>query len=428
MYGAPPQTQPQQTFGGPIPPGAYPPGWTPGAPGVPAAQPRAPLPRWFLYAAAGLVIVGLILVWLTGSDWANGDLRAGIGALVVAVAVLIVLLVFYARGMRSTQTVGVALAVMLVLLLLGAAGIVLQNPVHTLQGNSLDSQQQFQAAIAEYTRGNDIADVAKAYNDWGEYLLNQHQYQAPEDPTQNATDGTQQNSNGAVNKFEVVLTHYQSVSDQVNRAENGLVNAYLAWGDSYLSGSQYQDAVDVFQKAVAAKSTLGSVPNFSKLHVDAAKAYLGLGQQQVSDGQTSGDCSAAVQTYQTLASDYSDTSQGQEAATDLKKPQNVTGVVIDYSSQQPVGKVKLFLSSKWSVSDGFFSASNDTTTTSASDGTFTFMNITPGSTKYLISYINVGGQETIVVSSSTGQPANVVTVQPLCSTNAGIVIYNPPSA
>jgi len=427
MFGAPGQTQPQPALGT-MPGGAYPPGWAPpGAPGVGVAQPRTPLPRWFLFAAAGLVVIGLLLVWLTGSDWANGGVRAGIAALVVAGIVLVAFLVRYAQGFRSTQTVSLALASVLLLIIVGAAGIALQSSFHTLQGNSLDGQQNFQAAINEFKLANDTEDAAKAYNDWGEYLLSQHKYQAPQDPTQDAADGTQANSDGAVNKFAVVLDHYQSATDQVNRAEEGEVNAYLAWGDSYLSASQYQDAVNVFKKATDAKSTLGNIPNFSKIHQDAAKAYLGLGQQQVSDGTTSGDCTGAVQTYQTLASDYSDTSQGQEAATDLKKPQSVTGVVVDYTNQQPVGKVKLFLSSKWSVSGGFFSASNDTTVTSASNGDFTFPNITPGTTKYLISYINVDGRETIVVNGSTGQPQNVITVQPLCATNAGIVVYNPPA-
>ncbi len=410
-------------------PGAYPPGWaSPGTPGVAVAQPRTPLPRWFLFTAAGLVVIGLLLVWLTGSDWANGGLRAGIAALVAAGIVLIAFGVRYAQGFRTTQTVSLALASVLVLLIVGAAGIALQNSFHTLQGNSLDGQHNFQSAINEFKLGNDTEDIAKTYNDWGEYLLSQQKYQAPQDPTQDAADGTQANSDGAVNKFAVVLSHYQSVTDQVNRADEGEVNAYLAWGDSYLSASQYQDAVNVFKKATDAKSTLGNIPNFSRIHQDAAKAYLGLGQQQVSDGTTSGDCSGAVLTYQTLATDYGDTSQGQQATTELKKPQNVSGEVIDFTTQQPVGKVKLFLSAKWSVSGGFFSASNDTTATSASSGAFTFANITPGTTKYLISYINVDGRETIVVSSSSGQPANVITVQPLCATNAGPVVYNPPAA
>jgi tetratricopeptide (TPR) repeat protein len=426
MYGSPSQTQPQPALG--TIPGAYPPGWAPaGTPGAGVAQPRAPLPRWFLYAAAGLVVIGLFLVWLTGSDWANGGVRAGIAALVVAGVVLVAFLVRYAQGFRSTQTVSLALAAVLVLIILGAAGIGLQNSFHSLQGNSLDGQQNFQAAINEFKLANDTEDIAKTYNDWGEYLLSKHEYQAPQDPTQDAADGTQANSDGAVNKFAVVLAHYQSAADQVSRAEEGEVNAYLAWGDSYLSASQYQDAVNVFKKAVDAKSTLGSIPNFSRIHVDAAKAYLGLGQQQVSDGTTSGDCTSAVQTYQTLASDYSDTSQGQQAATELKKPQNVIGVVVDYSTQQPVGKVKLFLSSKWQVANGVFNASNDNVATSGSDGTFKFANITPGSTKYLISYI-INGREEIVVSAASGQPANVVTVQPLCATNAGLVPYNLPGA
>ena len=81
--------------------------------------------------AAGIIIVGLIEIWLTGSDWANGGMHTGIAAIVTAGIVLVAFGVRYAQGFRSMQTVNLALAVVLVLITVGAAGIALQNSLHT---------------------------------------------------------------------------------------------------------------------------------------------------------------------------------------------------------------------------------------------------------------------------------------------------------
>lgn len=414
-----PSTQVQGPYGGP--PGAYAPGFGPpvGGPGAGAPPPRPPLPRWFTLGAVVLVVLGLVLVWLTGSDWANGGVRAGIAALVVGVIVLGAFLFRFNQGYRATRTVSLAVAAILILLIVGAAGITLQGPIHSAQGSALAGQQKFADAVSEFKLANDTEGIARTYNDWGEYLLSQHKYQAPQDPAQDALDGTQPGTDGAVNKFAVVLSHYQSVSDQYARAAEGEVNAYLAWGDDSLSHSQYQDAVNIFKKAVDAKAVLGNVANFARIHQDAAKAYLGLGQQQITDGTASGDCTAAVQTYQTLATDYSDTSQGQQASTDLKKPQNIVGNVVSHATGAPAPNVKLFLSAHWQLLSMSFSASNDFTTTSDASGNFTFANIPPGDTKYLISYISSMGGESITVQGS--QPANVVVVQPLCPASGGTV-------
>lgn len=412
-----PSTQAQGSYG--ASPGAYAPGFGPPVGGPGAPMPKQPLPRWFTGGAVVLVVVGLILVWLTGSDWANGGVRAGIAALVVGVIVLGAFLFRFSQGFRATRTVSLAVAAILILLIVGTAGITLQGPIHSAQGSSLAGQQKFADAIAQFKLGNDTEGIARTYNDWGEFLLGKHEYQAPQDPTQNALDGTQPGSDGAVNKFAVVLNQYKSVSDQYMRAAEGEVSAYLAWGDDSLSRSQYQDAVNIFKKAVDAKDVLGNIANFSRIHEDAAKAYLGLGQQQITDGTASGDCSAAVQTYQTLATDYSDTSQGQQASTDLKKPQNIVGNVVVEATGAPAPNVKLFLSAHWQLLNMSFTASNDYTTTSDASGNFTFANIAPGDTKYLISYISTRGGESITTLGS--QPANVVVVMPLCPAPGGTV-------
>jgi len=421
-----------QTYG--VPPGAYAPGFgapgTPGGPGFGAPAPKRPLPIWFTIGAAALIVVGLFLIWLTGSDWANGGFRAGIAALVAGVIVLGVFLFRFSQGYRGTRTVSLAVASVLILLVLGAAGLALQSQFHQLQGSSLESQgksatdvgtadQKFGAAIGEFQAAGDNEDIARTYNDWGEQLLSQKKYQVPLDPTQSATDGRNQNTDGAINKFAVVLNQYKS-TNQAQRAEEGETNSYLAWGDQYLNQSDYTNAVAAFKGAIDKKDTLGSTSAFPQLHQDAAKAYYGLGQQQING--TSGTCSDAVTTYQMLVHDYIDTTSGKMAQADLKKPQSVTGTVVNATTNQPGTNVRLFLSAHWQLSSAGFSASDDYPTTSDSSGAFTFSNIPTGDTMYLISYVGTSGQETITVSRSSGQPQNVVQVMPLCGASGVTVL------
>jgi hypothetical protein len=417
-------------FGAPS--GAYAPGFgvpaapAPGSPAGPVFGPtllKRPLPRWFTVGTAVLVAVGLVLIWLTGTDWANGAVRAGIAALVVGVIVLGVFLFRFSQGYRATRAVSLAMASVLILLVLGGAGLGLQNPIHSLQGTSLAGQQNFDTAIQEFQAAGDNVGIARTYIEWGQQLLNQHRYQVPADPTQQATDGTKPDSAGAINKFEVVLNQYKSLTDQVTQAQEGEANAYLAWGDQYLNQSSYTNAVATFKDAIDKKAELGNTSAFPKIHAEAAKAYYALGQQQItSDQSANSPCTDAVQTYQILVKDYSDTQSGQMASSDLKKPQNVTGVVVNRQTGQPAAHVKLFLSAHWQLSSSGFTASDDYVTTSDANGNFTFANIAPSDTKYLISYIGTGGGEEITVSTASGQPENVVQVMSLCTTDAGTVL------
>jgi hypothetical protein len=419
MFGAPSQAP----YG--TPPGAYVPGFgtAPGAP-VGGPPPQRTLPLWFTIGAAALIVVGLLLVWITGSDWANGGLHVGIAALVFAGIVLVGFLVGRTQGYRSSRLMSGALAAVLILIVLGAAGIALQGPIHSLQGGAFDNQQNYLSAVSEYKAAGDSLGLARTYNDWGENLLSKKIYSLPDDPTTTATDG-------ALAKFNFVLDPKNgftqsgdpNIQDQVTRAKNGVVNTILAWGEAHLSQQDYQGAVDRFNLVLNQKDAYVATNNFAQVHRDAAKAYLALGQQQISGG----DCTDAVATYQMVAKDYNDTPEGTQASSELKKPQSVTGTVVDFTTQAPVPGVTLYLSSKWSVQSGFFQASNDNVTKSGADGTFKFPNITPGDTKYLISYVD-NGRETIVVSAASGQPLNVVVVLPLCGADAGPVPYNLPGA
>jgi tetratricopeptide (TPR) repeat protein len=396
-----PGAVPGQTFpSGGMPTGVYAPGYdmqqgammmTP----IPAAKP--PLPRWFTAGAAALVALGVFLVWLTGSDWAEGGKRAGIAAFVAAAIVLGAFVYRYVTGYRATRAIGLAVASVLVLIILGGAGIGLQSTFHQLQGRSLESQQNFPAAINQFQlsgeKAPDGVDLARTYNDWGEQLKAQKNYQA------------------AIDKFDTVLHNFPGIADEVARAQRDEANAYLAWGDQYFNQSDYQNAVDKYNKILGDQKTFGATPDYVKIHQQAAKAYFGLGKKLESDG----DCTDAASTYNTLVKDFSDTPESQQAQTELKKPQDITGRVINVTTSQPAPNVRLFLSSRWQVQNGVFSASDDTSTTSDANGNFAFKNITPGNTKYLISYVGTDGRETITVSRASGQPQNVIQVAPICA-------------
>src|SRR5262249_35358244 len=103
-------------------------------------------------------------------------------------------------------------------------GVSQQNSLHMAQGRYLENQQSWAAAIAAYQAGGERSsvalDVARTYNEWGEAQSKQQQYQ------------------GAVTSFSVVIMHYQNVTAEFNRAKADIVAAYFGWGDQ---ASQQQD-------------------------------------------------------------------------------------------------------------------------------------------------------------------------------------------
>ena len=87
--------------------------------------------------------------------------------------------------------------------------------------------------------------------------------------------------------------------------------------EQQLSAQHFASAVNAF--AVLTTSFAGS-PEAGQVHADYARALWGLGQQQLNIA-----CASAVKTYQQLAQQFSDTTQGQQAATALQQPVTVKG-------------------------------------------------------------------------------------------------------
>ncbi len=181
-----------------------------------------PMPIWAFIVCIVAVILLLVLLQLTGSDWAAGAMRVGIVAGTVALVVAFAAVVRILLGMaaksnpkRVFQLVSAGLAVLL-LLLTCLVGLTQQSTIHRLQAHFLAGQQQWQSSINEYQLAGEGApaseNIAQVYNQWGEQFSSQQHYV------------------DALAKFNLVLTAYGSASVGVTRAQSDTIAAYLALG------------------------------------------------------------------------------------------------------------------------------------------------------------------------------------------------------
>lgn len=342
--------------------GVYPGMVPPQQPAPPPNKWIQPLPLWITLTSS---IIGAsvlaALMFFTGSDWAAGAQIAGIVALVLG---LLVLTAFIARSMmgmlsatNARRTSQVVSAIVLTVLLFGYGSFAMfgQNSIHNLQGRALESQQQWQHAIDEYGRAGQTSptsvDIARTYNEWGQHLLTQ----------------TPPDYQGALDKFNKVMSDFAALSDQVTQAQQGATSAYQNLGkqaaqqkhydvainqyytallnqsycqngtncytstssleatayfnlaEQHLSAQDYTDAADAFKHLTTDPNLKGS-PEAKQAHGDYAKALLGEGKQALTT-----TCSSAVPIYQQLAQDFSDTPEGQQAQQALNGPAQVTG-------------------------------------------------------------------------------------------------------
>jgi len=450
-------------------PGQQPqPGWTgyPGQVALPATTGPSglvkPLPRWaFLGSILVVALLLAVLIFLTGADWSAGAQTAGIVALVVGALIVIAFGVRAALGMlaqtnahRRSQIIS-ALLLALILFALGAVGLTQGAGIHALQAHFLEGQQKWSLAISEYQSSGQSApvsdDIARTYVEWGEQLSGQQ-------------PSTDQQYSAALGKFNLVITTYTQASVQVARAQKDMVSTTESAGDfdsqskNYTGATHYYDSLlgqayctascqtqvgardatayyslaeasltaQKYVEAVSAFNTLttrfGSSPQAQKAHADYAKALWGEGQAQLTT-----TCSSAVATYQQLATNFSDTSEGQQASTALKQPQPVTGqftsTIPGGTNTPQVGLVQGITPSM--SSNAFYAILNKSPVTQVqSDGKFRFSSIVQGA------YFLVWG----VANSADGQVVFLVgqrypaTVGPLCAFDYGSLNENFPTA
>ncbi len=428
-----------------------------------AAQPpmskfAQPFPRWAFFGLIALVAIVLVVVQLTGSDWADGAKKMGIVAGIIAIVIAIVTATRCVLGMaartnpkRMMQLVSAGVAV-LVLLLLFLVAFTQQSTIHSLQARNLEGGQQWTAAINEFKLAGETAptsdNIGRVYNEWGEQLISQQQYQQ------------------ALSKFDIVLNTYNGVATEVNRAHAGKINAYLDWAKQASDQKDYASATSRYDTLLqlpfcnadcqsqasaldatayynlaetqlnatqyaAAASSFNTIvtrfphsPEAAKIHADYAKALFGEGQQDLSS-----NCSNAVSIYQQLASQFSDTQQGQQASRDLKTPEKVTGHFTGTVPNNPAWtEVAALIKGLYNgipssqLATLFYSSPHATIN---SDGTFTFQPVPQGTYDLAWGSIDnaTGGG---FLSWNTSR--YVANVGPLCTFDFGDIPENVPGA
>ena len=420
---------------------------------------------WAFLGIIVAVVALLVVLQLTGSDWAVGARHVAIAAGIIAAVVTVATMVRTLLGMgaktnpwRVVQYVCAGLSILL-LLTLCLAGFTQQSTIHSLQAHSLDGQQQWQPAINQYQLAGENAptseNIARVYNEWGEQLTSQQRYQ------------------DAFARFNTVLNNYGSASAGVARAQSGEIKAYLAWGqqasqqhdytaatnhydtllqlsyctatcqsqanaldatayynlaESQLSAENYVDAISNFQTVV---SRFANSPEAIRLHEDYAKALFGHGQQQL----TSASCSSAIPTYQQLSSQFGDTPEGQQATSALKAPQPVKGRFVKAVPNNPslIQEAALMQGLHQGLSSGQFfqMLSGSPTALILSDGSFSFKPMKQGS--YDLAWgtsNNVTGSLSFIsyFNQNDGSPVYVANVGPLCAFDFGNISQDIPVA
>ena len=416
--------------------------------------PFKPMRVRMLIGSIVLAALFLIVLQLTGGDWATGARRVGIVAGILALVILLITVVRLLPGQvtksrlaRLLQLTSATLVILL-LSLLCLVGLTQQTAIHNVQAHSLEAQQQWQSAINQYQSSGEGAptseDIARVYNLWGEQFTAHQRYQE------------------AIAKYKMVLTYYGSAGAAVARAQSDSIAAYLTWGrqasqqHDYLAATNHYDALlrlpycaaacrprvealdaaayyHLAESQLAAKNYSAAISDFHILvsrfaklteahqaHGDYAKALLGEGQQQLKGAF----CSSAVPTYQQLSTQFADTPEGQQATSALEANQLVKGDFISAVPNSPVlaPVAALIQGLNHNMSDGqFFKLLNTApTATIQNNGNFLFAPLPQGTYGLAWGTIQSDGSKHFQFAyNADGSSTYVAKVGPLCPYDFG---------
>ena len=413
-----------------------------------------PIPVRRLTVSIVLVVLLLLVLQLTGSDWAVGAMRVGIVSGILAIALLLFTIVRIIMGKASKSNPArliqliSSVLVILLLSLLCLIGLTQQPAIHNVQAHALEARQQWQPAIDQYQSSGEGAptseDIARVYNLWGEQYTSQQQYSE------------------SLAKYNVVLIYYGSATTGVARARSDSIAAYLAWGQQASQQHNYAGAVSHYddllrlsycaaacqsqasaldatayynlaESQLAAKNYTTAINAFHTLvsrfansqearnaHRDYAKSLLGEGQQQMKGAV----CTSAVPTYRQLSSQFGDTPEGQQAASALQANQPVKGhfitTVPNVSYLTPVATLIQGLNNNMSNGQFFQLLSTAPTTTIQSNGDFLFSPLPQGTYGLAWGTIQSDGSRHFQFAyNADGSAAYVAKVGPLCPYDFG---------
>lgn len=411
-----------------------------------------PLPRWTLLAGGGALVLLLVGLIFLNPDWATGATVAGMIALICAILVLIAGGVRVALGLlaetnphRRSQVISTGLLVLLLFLVCGVS-LSQQSSLHAAQARYLEGQHSWSTAIQEYQGAGEAApsseNLARTYNEWGEALSHQQQYAS------------------AISKFAIVLKQFTPLTSEVSRARSDTITTYLAWAAASSQRQQYANATTEynallalaycttscqtlaqpkdatayeqlaeqqltahqFAQAVAAFNVLttrfasSSAAKAAQVHPDYAQALWGLGQQQLNT-----TCTKAVPTYQQLANQFNDTSQGKQATTALQQPVQVKGHFTQSVPGAPAHPTAFLVQNlTGNIQQYQFPPllKSAPTTQINSDGSFTFSSVPQGT--YELIWSNDGTLH-FFYAHNNSQVLYTAQVGPLCTYDFGAV-------
>jgi tetratricopeptide (TPR) repeat protein len=371
-----------------------------------------PFPRWLALALGGtlvtLVVLTYVLAALVGhADWADAARAAGIAAFALAGILAAGTVARLALGRRGRQMLVGAFSAVLVLTALGSGGLILSQPLHHLQASTAERNDNWLEALREYALSGetppDAPDIARVLDERGEQSLANTGYQS------------------AITDFTSVTTLYAGSGAAVGRANHDILLVYSAWLQSAGSDFPYDKAIaflayyqadvacDASCRSIAAtleaqalyqyglaldaqqdydvaivefeivQARFPSSTYASLAHAAAAKAHYARGKSAL----LGGFCQAAIPDFQTLASRYGDTGEGQIAKVMLEVPVTVTGTITGFP-KSPAPTIALSRTAHAPrygapAPNGSFSFSDDyTTPLNVATGQYTFARVVPG--------------------------------------------------
>jgi hypothetical protein len=407
-----------------------------------------PFPRsWTIGVAGGaalaLIIAFLVQALVVRGDWAESALVAGYTAFGLAVFALVIAGIRYALGRRATVFYALAGLLLVVLLGTGGSSLAMAHQLHLLQAQSFEASGQWNEAATEYAlygeRAPHAPNLGRVYLRWGQDLVQKKEW------------------SDAANHLAAALVANPGDADLTAKVNAALYTTFVGWMGADAAHVPYSPAIDAFaaqrkasscdaacqdqsatleaqarylygQQLVSAQGYAEAAKQFSTIetqftsssyagqaHAAAAMAYLALGQQEIA-GKT---CTDAVPTYQALATTYSDTPEGKQAAAALAAPQKVTGKFTGLPSGNPVPRVRL---SKFANPTAFVFSNDYATTMDATTGAFTFATVKPGAYN-LSTARDLGFKVDFHYYHGASGDLYSIKVGPLCSMDLGSIPY-----
>ncbi|GHO85159.1 hypothetical protein KSZ_31650 [Dictyobacter formicarum] len=270
------------------------------------------MPLWLFSGGIVLTIVLLIVLYIIGSDWAEGASQASVAALIIGVLVAVGW--FVRTRLRQIVPVSkprrlISTAFLLVLLIFSGWARASQGTIHEWQGQSFENQQKWQQAINEYTFAGEQpptgANLARTYTSWGLDLSKQHQY------------------NGALTQFTYVIDHFSNtepdttanpdVVQQVKRAQQGSIDTRISMAQQSMQAHNYSDATMFLDTTLGLQYCDNNCRQRAQ-PLDAT-SYYQIGSSQLQ----SKNYSSAIDSFNKILTSFPDAKEANDTRTNMSK-------------------------------------------------------------------------------------------------------------